>query len=125
MARLASAGGLTAVDARDVAQAAVTRAATPFMAKAGCVGAVLAVVGMIGLGSVTLLAGAARQASDGKNGAAGCATPGLPGPAALTTVPAEVLAQQTYHAKVIDQVAGGRGGARPPAGGGRRSGRQR
>ncbi|MDA5284758.1 peptidase M23 [Streptomyces sp. Isolate_45] len=97
------------MDARDVAEAAATRASAPFLAKAGCIGAALALVGMLGLGATTLIAGAAKKASDAKNSGSGCAAPGLPDPTSIDTVPSGILAQQIHHAKIIDDVAQERG----------------
>ncbi|MFD8633741.1 peptidase M23 [Streptomyces sp. NPDC059533] len=98
------------VDTRDVAEAAATRAAAPFLAKAGCAAAALAVVGMLGLGATVMIAGAAKQASDAKNGGTGgCELPGLPDPPAIDKVPGPILDQQIHHAKIIDTVAQERG----------------
>lgn len=97
------------MDARDVAEAAATRASAPFLAKAGCIGAALAVIGMMGLGATTLIAGAAKKASDAKNGGGGCEIPGLPDPPSIDQVPGPILDQQIHHAKIIDGVAQERG----------------
>ncbi|MFD6891821.1 peptidase M23 [Streptomyces sp. NPDC059957] len=97
------------MDARDVAEAAAARASAPFLAKAGCIGAVLAVIGMLGLGATTLIAGAAKKASDAKNGGEGCEIPGLPDPSGIDDVPGPILDQQIHHAKIIDGVAQERG----------------
>ncbi|MFD6879707.1 MULTISPECIES: peptidase M23 [unclassified Streptomyces] len=97
------------MDVRDVAEAAATRAATPLMAKAGCVIVALAVLGIVGLGMVSIIgAGAAKQASDSKGGAQ-CETPGIPDLSDLGNVPKGILAQQVHHAKIIDRVAQERG----------------
>lgn len=63
---------------------------------------------MLGLGTTTLIAGAAKKSADGKNSGGGCEAPGLPN-MDLGKVPPTVLAQQIYHAKIIDRVAEGRG----------------
>ncbi|MFD8954631.1 peptidase M23 [Streptomyces xanthophaeus] len=98
------------VDARDIAEAAATRAAAPLLAKVGCIGVILAVVGMLGLGIMTILsAGAAKQAANAKNGGSGCENPGLPDLSDLGGVPPGILAQQIHHAKIIDKVAQERG----------------
>ncbi|MEV7512668.1 peptidase M23 [Streptomyces sp. NPDC091201] len=96
------------MDVRDAAEVAAARASAPFLAKAGCIGSALALIGMLGLGATTLIAGAAKKAADGKNSGGGCESPGLPN---MNTgkVPASILAQQIYHAKIIDEVAQKRG----------------
>ncbi|MFD8025789.1 peptidase M23 [Streptomyces lavendulae] len=92
------------MDVRDVAEGAAARAATPVLAKASCVLVVLAVLGMIGLGMTSIIsAGAAKMQADAKGGK--CETPGIPDLSDLGSVPAEILAQQIYHAKIIDRVA--------------------
>ncbi|WP_407841406.1 peptidase M23 [Streptomyces sp. DSM 116496] len=97
------------MEARDVAEAAAARASAPFLAKAGCISAALAVIAMLGLGTTSLIAGAAKKASEAKNGGQGCEIPGLPDPPSIDHVPGEILAEQIYHAKIIDGVAQERG----------------
>ncbi|NYE44867.1 peptidase M23 [Streptomyces fulvorobeus] len=87
-------------------EAAATRAATPFLLKAGCIGTALGLIGMLGLGATTLIAGAAKKSADGKGGGAGCEISGLPEEVtSASTVPGPIRAQQIHNAKIIDNVA--------------------
>ncbi|MEU8779985.1 hypothetical protein AB0D01_39735, partial [Streptomyces sp. NPDC048606] len=92
------------METRDVAEAAAGAASAPLLAKAGCAVAAISVLGIIGLGMTSIIAaGSAKLEFDGKN--VSCETPGLPDLSDLGSVPPGILAQQIYHAKIIDRVA--------------------
>ncbi|MFE2857379.1 peptidase M23 [Streptomyces lavendulae] len=93
---------------RDAAQAVAVRAASPLLAKVGCVAALLGILAILGLGLITMIAtGASRAAMDGK-GASHCGI-GIPDMPGLDGIPAGIIGAQIDNAKIIDQVAASRG----------------